>query len=176
MTNSDGDTSASNLDKVRDLLFGEHTRKSERRLATLEERLARDVADARAEWLNRAAALEGSWTKGLEALAKRLKEQAGEGAQAEKELARQIAELNKQLGKQAQALEAQAKSLGDLQKAVHDELKSLRAEQAQRMQAAAKDVKADLDELRASKVERAALAELLSELAAGLIEKKSGKS
>jgi len=175
VTNSDGDNSASNLDKVRDLLFGEHTRKSERRLATLEERFARDLADARAEWGQRASALEDFWSKGLDAVNKRLKEQAAETAQADKELGRQIAELGKQLGKQAQALEQHGKQLADLQKSLHDEAKALRAEFAQRMQAAAKDASAEFDDLRGSKVDRAALAELLSELAAGLIEKKSGK-
>src|SRR5688572_17665532 len=62
-----------NLDKVRELLFGDQMRDSERRLNRLEERLLKGHAELQADMRRRLESLEGFVQKEVESLTERLK-------------------------------------------------------------------------------------------------------
>lgn len=171
--NGDGEPSGGveNLDKVRDILFGSQMRDNERRFGQLEERLSREASDVRDETRKRLESLEVYVRKELQSVLERLKGEQGQRGEAIKEIAQELKELTKatqQRGNELQEQTAETQRL--LRQEALDQSKSMRDE----LQQSRADASAELDrtagELRTQKLDRAALADLLAEMAARLGE------
>ena len=133
---SDG-ASGSNIDQLRDIIFGGQMREYEKRFARMEERLAKEVADLREEVRQRCATLERYARDELQSATERIT--------ASSELAsKQHRELRAQLLEQTQTLTDDTQRRAAELRAVMDR---------------------DTAQLRDEKADRTALSDLLLELA-----------
>jgi len=160
-----------NLDKVRDILFGSQMRDNERRFGRLEERLIKETADLRDETRKRLDSLESFIRKEIQSVVERLKVEQVQRGDAVKELAAELKEAIKSFSARATELaEQMAETTRQLRQEMLDQSKALRDE----LQAGRADAMAQIDaaagELRAQKLDKAALADLLSQMAARLSE------
>lgn len=156
---------AANMDKIRDILFGNQARDYEKRLAQMDEKLAREINDVREEILKRIDGLEVYIKKEMKALSDRLKNEAGDRKEGDKELRDSSASLNKKL---VQVEENLAKSSTDLRDHILDQSKRLSTEIQEKYEQMSKDLKQAVQDLSDAKVDRSALAAFLTEVAMGL--------
>lgn len=102
------------VDRIRNILFGPQVQDYEGRFQCLDERLAKEAAEARADVQKRLEALEHFLKGELESLSNRLNAE-----QSERGLA--IEKLGRDLGQTAKALELKIKNLDeDLAFAIHE--------------------------------------------------------
>src|SRR5262245_26471717 len=87
------------IDKIRDILFGSQSREFEKKMARLEERLAKESADLRDEIRRRFDALEGFTKKEIESLSDRLRNEQTERTEVLKEISGELKETSKSLEK-----------------------------------------------------------------------------
>jgi hypothetical protein len=174
-TNGEADASpgVENLDKVRDILFGSQMRDNERRFGRLEERLAKDAGDLRDETRKRLDSLEAFVRKEVQSLLERLKAEQAQRNEGDKELATELKDAAKALQARATELaDAAAEAQRELRQEILDQSKVLRDE----LQAARVDTAAELEntaaELRSQKLDKAALSDLFTEMAARLSEQE----
>jgi hypothetical protein len=155
-----------NLDKVRDILFGNHIRDIERRFTRLEERLLKEMNDVKADAKSRLDALERYVRDETESLAGQIKAEHEERIDANASLSRELKDT-------AAALERRLSSLDDQSSKRQRELRQQMLEQHQRL---SDDLRQKVDEvlaalaretgeLRSDKADRATLASLLTEMA-----------
>jgi hypothetical protein len=156
----------SNIDQLRDIIFGGQMREYERRFARMEERLANDLTAVRDEVRDRCATLERYMHDELESLTvelranqqsraveeRRLSESIGDTAKATEE---RIAALNELVGRQYRELRAQ---LLEQTKAITDDIQRRHADLLAL-------VERDAAELRDGKADRTALSALFIEVA-----------
>jgi hypothetical protein len=155
-----------NLDQIRDILFGAQSRDLEKRIARLEDRLARDTADLRDDIKRRFDALELYARKELEALGDRLTAEQSERASAIDGVVRAITDTTKSLERQnAQVDEHSAKGQRDLREQILDRAKSLADDLRQTSESLSAALERRFDTLEHAKADRSAVAALLSEMA-----------
>ncbi len=171
---SDGnqDVSASSLNKVRDILFGEQAKASEKKIGTVERKLAKDLQDLRKDLLKRLDSLEAYTNQELEASDERFAESQGESSTFQKEVKRQIAELSKTLEQKTTQLD---RAIRELRQQILDQSKGLRDELGAKAEELSAEIDAEVEELREVKIDRVALSALFADLAVKLGDKKSGK-
>ncbi|MDP9174781.1 MAG: hypothetical protein M3O30_13090 [Planctomycetota bacterium] len=168
----DGDNGGvENLDKVRDILFGSQLRDTERRFGRVEERVVKETTDLREEMRKRMESLEAFLRKETQSVLERLKTEQSQRIEAVKEVAVELKETTKSVQLRATELqETIAEAQRELRQEILDQSKALRDE----LQLARADVTAELDrtagELRLQKLDKAALSDLLTEMAARLSE------
>lgn len=154
------------LDKVRDILFGVQMRDSERKLARLEERLAKETADLKDDVKKRLAALEQFIKKENESLADRLKAEHDERSDGLKDVARELKETGRTFEKKTATLDDQlTKSQRELRQQMLEQYQRLAEEIRQKTEEVLKRLAQESQELRTEKTDRAALAGLLTEMA-----------
>jgi len=144
-----------NLDKVRDILFGNQMREVERRFARLEERLLKETQDLKDDVKRRLEALEAFARTESESLADQLRGERSERLESARTLERRDTTLDEQLTKgnrelRQQILEQHQRLSDDIRQKVDEVLASLARETG---------------ELRADKADRSAIASLLTEMA-----------
>ena len=99
-----------NVDKIRDILFGNNMREYEKRFARLEERLTKSSEALREDLKKRFDSLELYVREELEALGTRLKTEKSERSEALKELTRESRDNAKALEKKLSQVEEQLDS------------------------------------------------------------------
>jgi DNA anti-recombination protein RmuC len=191
----DGDLAGGNLDKVRNILFGAQSRDFERRFGRLEEALAKETSEIRAEMRGRFDALEGHVKRELESLADRLKAEEAERNVAMREVTGQVRdtakafneklkaeqsersdalnELSSELRTTANGIDRRVAQLDEQMSRANRELRDQLQEQGRRhsdeLRGKSEELWAALakaiQELRRDKTDRAALAALLTEVA-----------
>jgi hypothetical protein len=158
--------SSANIDQLRDIIFGGQMREYERRFVRMEERIAKELADAREEVRDRCMTLEGYVRDELESITielrtsqqsrtaeeRRLSESIVDAAKAAEE---RIATLSDLVGKQHRELRAQ---LLEQTKTITDDLQRRHADLLAL-------VERDAAELRDGKADRTALSALFMEVA-----------
>lgn len=162
-----------NVDKIREILFGNQMRDFDSRTARLEQSLAEAIAELRKSTLKRLETLESYFTKELEALAASHKSEREERVDAVKKLTQEMKHADEALAKKVDAVsdqgiaaqrELRAEGLKQ-SKGLRDEITRLQAELGalldQRFQ-----------ELGRSKTDRAALAAILTEAALRLADEQ----
>jgi hypothetical protein len=154
------------MEKVRDILFGAQMREFEKRLLRMEEKLAKDHSDFREDSRRRFESLEmfvrgeiESLVRGL-AVEQKEREESVRGSEklvldAVKGAERKLAQLDEQL----------AKAQRELRQQQHEQLSGLREELRATRDQLAQSVSHHVDDLRTEKLDRAALAGYLSEVA-----------
>lgn len=161
-----GEAQPENLDKVRDILFGAQIRDSDRRFARLEERVAQESAEVKEDVRKRLSALEQFVKQELESLAARLKNEHEARADADKDLSGEVRDAQKANEKRFGQIDDQ---VGKVQRELRQQLLDTHQKIADDLQRQAQDILTRLSreaaELRHEKLDRAALAAVLTDIA-----------
>jgi len=163
------------LDKVRDILFGSHARSTEQQLSRLDKKVSKDVQDVRDEFKKRLESLEHYVKNELASLSERLKAEQGERLHGDKELAQTFATAGKTFEKRLTELdERTAENHRELRKSILDQSKALRDEISQTQRDISAVLERSFNDLRQSKTDRFALADLLTDMALRLKDEVKG--
>ena len=160
-----------NLEKVRDILFGNQMREVDRRFLRLEERLLKETRDLKDDIKRRLDALEAHANRETETLAGQIRQEHGERIEGHARHARELADT-------AGAFERRTSAIDEQLAKGHRELRQQMLEQHQRL---SDDIREKIDEvlaalardaqeLRNDKTDRLALASLFKEMAMRLTD------
>jgi hypothetical protein len=154
------------VDRIRDILLGSQIRDYDGRFQLLDERLAREAAEARADVQKRLEALEDFLKGELESLTNRVNtEQSARGMAIEK--------LGRDLGETAQALDLKIKNFDErvaceihgLRQQLLEQSEALSAEIKEKHEQMQAGLNHEAEQIRGAMTGREALAEMLSEVA-----------
>lgn len=172
---AEGAPSGESLDKVRDILFGSHARSTEQQIARLDKKVSKDVQDVRDEFKKRLDSLEHYVKNELNSINERLKSEQSERLHADKELAQTFAAAGKTFEKRLNELdERTSENHRELRKSILDQSKALRDEINQSQRELSALLERSFNDLRQSKTDRFALADLLTDLALRLKDEVKG--
>ena len=153
-----------NVNKIRDILFGSQMRDYERRFAGLEDRLGKAIDSLREEIKKQMESLEVFTREELESLGQRLKTEKADRADSLKQLARELQEASKGLEKKlAENEEQAASSQSDLRAKILEQSKTFSKEVERLQREVAANLDREIQALRLEKVDRAGLADLFNE-------------
>jgi hypothetical protein len=160
-----------NLEKVRDILFGNQMREVDRRFARLEERIIKDNRDLREDIKRRLDALEAHTTKETETLAGDIRQERGDRLDANARLARELADTAGALERRSASLEEQlAKGQREIRQHILEQQQRLSDDMRERIDEVLAALARETHELRNDKTDRMALASLLKEMAMRLTD------
>lgn len=169
---------AGSVDKIRDILFGSQIKGYEARFARLEDTLARETTEMKDTMRRRFESVEGFFRKEAEALSGRVKAEREERTEALKSIARELKGASDALNKKILELDNKtAEEQSSLRQELMQESRKLLEEIRHKSDSLSALVERRAGELRDQKVDRAALASLLTEMALQLSEEgaMSGK-
>ena len=155
-----------NLEKVRDILFGQQSREIERRLTHTEERLRGDLEGMEREGAERIAALEGFFKQELQALKERLTGESNARLELAERTARQAemdrTDAERKLSAQVQMSET---SLAELREALLEQGKRFAGELKLLREHTQATLEREVTVLKRDKLDRQTLARSLADLA-----------
>jgi len=161
--------SQSNIEKIRSILFGNQMRDYEARFVRLEAQASQESAELRADFRRRFESLEGYVRQELDALNERLTSEYHDRSGAMQDVQRTVEALGQGLDKRVHQLDEQ---MSKAQRELRQQLLAQSKQQRDDMQAGISELSAlvqrELQQLRSDKTDRAALAGLLTDLAARL--------
>ena len=158
--------SSSDLDELRDVIFGGQIREYERRFARMEERMAKELAEVRNEVRDRCTALERYLRDELESITVELRAAQQSRAAEERRLSQSIVDAAKGAEERITALsELVAKQHRDLRTQLLEQAKTITDDVQRRHADLAAREQRDAAELRDGKADRAALSALFMEVA-----------
>jgi hypothetical protein len=159
-------TEASNIDKIREILFGVQMRDYEKRFSRLEERLLKESSDLRDDTRKRFEALESFVKSEFEALSERLVAEQRNRDESVQNLSRELQDTGRRLeGKLGQLDEQTSRAQRELRQQILDQSKNLSDEIRQKADELSALLDRQVSELGNAKTDRAALAGLFSEVA-----------
>ena len=169
---SGGDAVATgNLEKVRDILFGNQMREVDRRFARLEERLSKETRDLKEDIKRRLDALEAYANKETDALGTQIRQEHADRVEANTRLARDLADTAGTFERRSAALEEQlARSQRELRQQMLEQHHRLSDDLKERIDEVLAALARETHELRSDKTDRLALASLLKEMAMRLTD------
>jgi hypothetical protein len=153
------------VDRIRDILVGSEMRDYDGRLQRLDERLAGEAAQARAEVQNRFEALENSLKGEVESLINRLNAEQAERRTAIEKLGHDLAEAAKAFELKINNLSEYACEIHDLHRQLLEESKALSTEVKEKQEQMQADLNRQAEQLGGTIIGRQALAEVLSDVA-----------
>jgi rRNA-processing protein FCF1 len=151
-----------NIDRIRDILFGNNIRDYDRRFVQLEDRLNAELADIRNETRRLFASLEAFVRDEVKSLLEQLKTEQTDRAEACGTLEREMEKLAKRTSKDE---DVAAAALRESRQALLDQTKALHEEILTASKTLADSLKRESLDLRSAKTDRAALAAVLNEMA-----------
>jgi hypothetical protein len=155
-----------NLDKVRDILFGAQMRDYDRRFTRLEERMLKEVSDARDDTRRRFDQLENFIRQEIAALGERLRAENQQRSQATEDITRELRDTSKAINQKISQLDEQtAQTHREMRQQILDQSKNLSDEIRQKTEELAATGAREARELRSDKADRVALSNLFTELA-----------
>ena len=159
-------TETSNIDKIRDILFGVQMRDYEKRFSRLEERLLKESSDLRDDTRKRFEALEAFVKSEVEALSERLLAEQRNRDESVQNLSRELQDTGKSLERKLGQFDEQtARAQRELRQQILDQSKSLSDEIRQKADELSALLDRQVADLGNAKTDRAALAGLFSEVA-----------
>ena len=171
LENGASEQGAASVDKIRDILFGSQIKNYESRFARLEETLARETAELKETMRRRFESVEGFFRKEADSLSSRLKSEREERTEALKGIARDLKAASDALSKKILELDNRsAEENSGLRQELMQESRKLLEEIRHKSDGLSALVERRAEELRTQKVDRAALAALLTEVAVELSE------
>lgn len=158
--------SSGSIDKVRDILFGNQVREFERRFMRLDERLAKEISDLKADIKSRLDALELYTKKEVESLVEQNKTEHADRLDASASLSRELNETGKSLERRILTLDEQlSKGQRELRQQMLEQDHRLTDEIRRQADEILTALSREAQELRSDKADRATLASLLTEMA-----------
>jgi DNA anti-recombination protein RmuC len=163
---SDESASGGSVDKIRDILFGAQMREYDRRFTRLEDRLIKEAGELREDTRQRFDTLEGYIKSEFTALSDRLKAENRQRDEMGTELNTRLQESSKTLERKLTELdELTAQNQQVLRQQMLEQAKTLNEELRRKYDELAQALAREADSLRHDKTDRAALADLFTELA-----------
>jgi DNA anti-recombination protein RmuC len=160
-----------NLEKVRDILFGNQMREVDRRFARLEERIIKEARDLKDDIKRRLDALEAYTTKEAETLAGHIRQEHGDRVDANARLARELADTAGAFERRSAGLDEQlAKGQREIRQHILEQQQRLSEDMRERIDEVLAALARETHELRNDKTDRMALASLLKEMAMRLTD------
>jgi hypothetical protein len=160
-----------NLEQVREILFGAHSRNVEKRIARLEEELPKRVAEMREELKRGIATLEAYARREIDSLNERLHGETAERDKGDDKLASKLDESTKAVRKEIAGLDERSTAAQrELRQHVLDQTKRLDEEIQRRSDDLAAAFARAVEELRTEKADRKAVAGILHEVAMRLTD------
>ncbi len=173
----DGEAGAGNVEKIRNILFGNQMRDYERQFEHLEARFLKGVAQLREETRRRLEALEGHITKELDDLGGRLKDEHQDREEADRKLGVELANASRILEQNLHEIEERVgETSRDLKQQILEQSRLLTDELGSRCDETTRVLDRTTGELRAGKVDRSALAGMLTSLAMQISDSKGSAS
>lgn len=155
-----------NLEKVRDILFGQHMRDVERRFVRLEERIVKETRDLKDDIKRRLDALEAYANKETEALAGHIRREHADRVESTARLARELADTAGDFERRSSALNEQlATGQREIRQHILEQHQRLGDDMREKIEEVLAALARETHELRSEKTDRAALASLLKEMA-----------
>ncbi len=161
---ADDPSASGNLDKIRDILFGQQAREHDRRFAQLEQHLLREATDLRHDLKRRFESLEVYIKEEVDALTSRLtKEQEIRGESVTK-LMQELTQLTTTLDSKSRQLESQAaQTHTHFMQQLTERTTELAGDVRARHAEATSALNQAVHDLRAEKTDRSTLAAILLE-------------
>ena len=161
-----GMADAGNMDKIRDILFGNMAKDYEKRFIQFENQLSQETAELRSEIFKRIDALEVYLKQEIKDINARLKSEANERAREDKAIQKETASgfdaLNKRLTADEEKL---AQKSTELREQILDQSKKLSGEITSKFDQASVNLKRSVSDLNESKVNRSDLSGFFLEIA-----------
>lgn len=163
---SSGTNEITNLDKVRDILFGNQMRDVEKRFTRLEERLLKECVNLREETRKRLDTIESYIKQEVDSLSERLKHEQGQRDESLQSIVEDNKKVTTALEKRLTQFDEQVNnSQRELREQILSQSKNLQTDILQKYEEILEVLKRESEELRHAKTDRSTLANLLSELA-----------
>lgn len=160
-----------NLEKVRDILFGNQMREVDRRFARLDERISKETRDLKDDIKRRLDALEAHVTTETETLAGDIRQERGDRVDGNARLARELADTAAAFERRSATLdELLAKGQREIRQHILEQQQRLSEDMRQRIDEVLAALARETNELRNDKTDRMALASLLKEMAMRLTD------
>jgi DNA repair exonuclease SbcCD ATPase subunit len=155
-----------NVDRIREILFGPQIREYAQRFTRIEEHIAQEISEIKAEVRRRLDSLEAYTRQEGNELAERLRIERSERTESADQLSQALAENFKSMEKSlTQSNDRLSQDLRDLRQVTLDRLNSLLDDFTLQISTMGNLQNRHIEELRASTVDRFALANLLTEAA-----------
>jgi DNA repair exonuclease SbcCD ATPase subunit len=159
-------TPSGNIDKIRDILFGNQMRDYDRRFSRLEERIQRENAELKEEIRKRLDALESYIRNEVDAVSSRLKSEQDERSATVREVARELKDVTQALEKKTTQLDDQLnRNHREIRQSALDQSKQLMDEIQSKHNSLSQALERAIHELTVDKMERSGLADLFTEMA-----------
>jgi DNA repair exonuclease SbcCD ATPase subunit len=160
-----------NLDQVREILFGAHSRSVEKRISRLEDELPKRVAEMREELKRSVAALEAYARREIDSLNERLRTETAERDKRDEQLSAKLEESIKAVRKEVAGLDERSTAAQrELRQHVLEQTKRLDEEIQRRSDDLGAALARAVEELRSEKADRKAVAGILHEVAMRLAD------
>jgi hypothetical protein len=157
---------AESVDKIRDILFGHQMRDYEKRFVRLEERLLGEIKELREATVKQLESVEGFIKKEIELLNDQLKSEQAHNIEVAKSLSKDLEKnIRSVSGRIEKQDEKQSKDSQDLRQQLLDQTKNLSEQIRKKHQESATTLQSNVEDLRDEKMDRAALAQMLMEMA-----------
>jgi DNA repair exonuclease SbcCD ATPase subunit len=157
---------AGNIDKIRDILFGNQVRDFDRRFSQFEQHLSEITSDLRSDVFKRLDALEAYFKAELSAEKDRLRTEAAQRLEAEKHLSESIKEVSALFERQVKVLEEKtAEHLSELRQQLLEQSKHLAEDLQARHERTTEAIASSARRLEEAKLDRSMLSECLMDLA-----------
>lgn len=154
------------LEKVRDLLFGVQMRDFDRKLARLEERIAKDTSDLRDDVRKRLSAIEALIQREVDSLSDRVRTEQENRTNATRDLSRELGQTAQTFEQKAAHLDDQiVRGLREVRQQIHEQDQRFVEELRLHVDDLIARVNRESQELRSDKTDRSALAALFTEMA-----------
>lgn len=158
-----------NLDKIRDILFGNQVRDNEKRFKRLEERFSKDNMHLRDDMMQRLKALEEMVNGELESLSDKAKTERQERYAAIQDLHGEIAALKTELNNRITQMDEQInKDMKQLRQQMHNRFQELSTQMRQQNDTLQTLMKQEVGQLQEEKINRSDLAAFFTEFAVRL--------
>lgn len=159
-------TEDGNIDKIRDILFGVQVRDFDKRFNKLEAKFEKELEDLRGDTRQQLDKLETFIGKEISALTDKIYEEQDLRSDAVKKLTEDLQKASNDLEKTINKLsEKTTKNESEIRTQILDESKSLNDAIQKKHEDMSSSLKKESEELRDEKADRAALADLFTEMA-----------
>ncbi len=172
----EGEDPTASVEKIREILFGSQKLEYDKRISRLEQRLLEETSQLRDETSSRLDTIEEYVKKEISAMLDRVKAETSNRVDACKGISQDLKEQAKTLESRTTKLaEDLSGTQRDLREQILAQSKELRDELRRRCESIASDADESALELRGSKLDRAALATILTEAASRLADGENSK-
>ena len=165
------------MDQIRDILFGRHLQTLEQHFAQLEERLVRERAEIEEQFNRRHASLQADARKEFDALAARLTAEVDRWAESLRQLSGDVdAKKDALAGQIVESEDRAVNTAREIRDEAHEQSAKFSKGLREQDDMLTLEMTRQANDLRSAKLDRTALAGLLTEMASRLVDSAPSES